>query len=340
VRWLQVEHDQAVILPAPAGRNRPAHVFQRSEIDAVNAAIAAGRPLLLRGEPGVGKSQLAKAAAFAMKRAFVPFVVDARTEAQDLLWHFDAVARLAEAQLFAALNAAGTDAAHLRDRLRVEHFVEPRALWWGLNWTGAAKRLAAVGKHRGAENDDGAQATPLSASWAAAGCRPENGTVVLIDEIDKGESDVPNGLLEALGAGEFTPPNLPPVVATANPLVMITTNNERTLPDAFLRRCLVLHMRLPEAPQALRAHLRRRGRAHFADREKTPDVTIQRAAKLVVADREQARTEHRLPLPGQAEYLDLLQAVTVQAPGDAAGQLAILKRVSVFALQKQADAGI
>jgi MoxR-like ATPase len=361
MKWLQLEHDDVVTLPAPAGRNPPAHVFSRGEIDAVNAAIAAGRPLLLRGEPGVGKSQLAKAAAFAMQRAFVPFVVDARTEAQDLLWHFDAVARLAEAQLLAALGpgaadggAAAADAGDVvatisgvrdevdvRERLRIEHFVEPRALWWGFDWLGATERMQAVLRHRGmAANDEPATATPLTDAWAASGCDPSNGTVVLIDEIDKGESDVPNGLLDALGSGEFRPPNLPAVAAKADPLVLITTNNERALPDAFLRRCLVLHLRLPEAPRTLRAQFRRRGRAHFPDPAITPDATLLRAARLVVDAREKAKAEHLLPLPGQAEFLDLVQAVTAQAPGDLKAQSAILKRVSAFALNKQADAGL
>lgn len=71
-------------------------------IDAVDAAIAAQRPLLVRGEPGIGKSQLARAAAKQLGRMFVGRVVDARTESSDLLWHYDAVARLADAQLAGA----------------------------------------------------------------------------------------------------------------------------------------------------------------------------------------------------------------------------------------------
>ena len=73
-------------------------------IDAVNAALAAGRPLLVRGEPGIGKSQLARGAAQCLERAYIQYVVDARTESRDLLWHFDAIERLTEAQLSGALK--------------------------------------------------------------------------------------------------------------------------------------------------------------------------------------------------------------------------------------------
>ena len=75
------------------------HKFDQRSVDAINAAIGSGRPLLVRGEPGVGKSQLAEAAAKKLERAFVSKVVDSRTESRDLMYEFDAVARLGEAQL-------------------------------------------------------------------------------------------------------------------------------------------------------------------------------------------------------------------------------------------------
>jgi hypothetical protein len=81
------------------------HLFEPRDIDAVNASLAAGRPLLVRGEPGAGKSQLARAAAQGLGRAFVSKVIDARTEARDLLWTFDAVRRLADAQVLGAGGA-------------------------------------------------------------------------------------------------------------------------------------------------------------------------------------------------------------------------------------------
>ena len=103
---------------------------------------------------------------------------------------------------------------------------------------------------------------------------PATGSVVLIDEIDKAEPDVPNGLLEALGNGQFTPQGFGrPVVASGiPPLVVITTNEERTLPDAFIRRCLVLHLDLPKEPDKLIAKLVERGKTHFGDIRWSPSL--------------------------------------------------------------------
>jgi len=321
------------------------HVLAAEEIDAVNAALAARRPLLVRGEPGIGKSQLARAAAKALGRVFLSQVVDSRTESRDLLWHFDAVARLADAQIFGALGAFGVrrappdpvqaaDAcaadwqvleAAARVRLAVSRYVQPRALWWAFDWSGALVQAHALGIESPPQPDEG---------------DPDKGALVLIDEIDKAESDVPNGLLEALGAGSFTPfGRQTPVTAVGEPpLVVITTNEERTLPDAFLRRCLVLHLRLPRERERLIDQLMGRAAAHFPGAD--PEI-LRRAADLLVEDREIARREHWLPLPGQAEYLDLVRAVLALAgagPG-AAGLTAadILDQVAGFVLRKHPE---
>jgi hypothetical protein len=121
----------------------PAHVFDANSIDAVNAALAARRPLLVRGEPGTGKSQLARAVAEYLGRPLITHVVDSRTEARDLLWEFDAVARLAEAQLQGALGRPGpVDEKALRAELAPERFVRPGALWWALNWESGTSRCS------------------------------------------------------------------------------------------------------------------------------------------------------------------------------------------------------
>src|SRR5690349_6852654 len=91
-------------LPATLGVPERAHVFSEREVIAVKTALAAHRPLLVRGEPGIGKTQLAEAAAIALKRPFVSFKVDSRTEPHDFLWHFDAIARLTETQLQGAFS--------------------------------------------------------------------------------------------------------------------------------------------------------------------------------------------------------------------------------------------
>ena len=129
---------------------------------------------------------------------------------------------------------------------------------------------------------------------------PANGAVVLIDEIDKAEADVPNGLLEALGDRSFQLQGHGRRVTAAGepPLVVITTNEERALPDAFVRRCLVHEMCLPDQESSLVDHLAVRGQAHF---ERADPATLTAAAKLVWSDRERARKQHWFPLPGQAE---------------------------------------
>lgn len=129
--------------------------------------LAARRPLLVQGEPGIGKSQLAKAVAKQLKRPYVQHVVDARTESRDLLWHYDAVARLAEAQLCGAL---GQREGGVRRRLAVGNFPRPGPLWWAFDWWDAARRAGEIGEGAPPKEND---------------ADPANGCVVLIDEIDK-----------------------------------------------------------------------------------------------------------------------------------------------------------
>jgi MoxR-like ATPase len=312
---------QAIDLDSPPGGPRQVHVISEREILAVLTAKAAGRALLVRGEPGTGKTQLAKAAAAALRRPFVPFTVDSRTEARDLLWKFDAVGRLAEAQV------RGAGAAPLEgdqaDPLATARFVQPGPLWWAFAWDQAYAQAARSKAPR---------------HVAAQGADPSNGVVVLIDEIDKAESEVPNGLLEALGAGAFTPQGFDaPVQSTGGPapLVFITTNEERGLPDAFLRRCLVLHLGLPDTRAGLIEHLVRSGKAHFG--EANEDL-LARAAALLADDRAAAEANNWRPPPGQAEYLDLVRAVIDLSHGDAAKQAEWLDKIKGYALHKHPSA--
>ena len=113
------------------------------------------------------------------------------------------------------------------------------------------------------------------------------------------------------------------------PLVIITTNEDRVLPDAFLRRCLVLHMSLPVTDDALRELLVKRGRSHFPE---ISENLLQDAANLLIEDRRTATT----PKPGQAEFFDLLRAVQmlVEQQVDTAENL--LKKVAGYTLKKHA----
>ncbi|MBK1647296.1 AAA family ATPase [Rhabdochromatium marinum] len=307
---------QRGVLPAQT------HVFDQASILAINAALASRRPLLVRGEPGIGKSQLAHATARCLKRPYLELVVDARTEARDLLWSYDAVARLAEAQLG---NPLKLEHKELEARLAVARYVRPGPLWWALNWESACKHPGCLAK-------------PI----CDAGEDVSNGCVLLIDEIDKAESEVPNGLLEALGNGRFVPFGEEHAVDAVGPppLVIITTNEERELPPAFLRRCWVLCLTLQDSRRGLEDDLRARALAHFPSLGEKPAAVavLDQAIKLVADQRIDAKTElpvsGPLPRPGVAELLDLLRAVTEMAPRSHKRQCEILDDIQEFALVK------
>jgi MoxR-like ATPase len=303
------------------------HLFDEESKLAIRAALAARRPLLVRGEPGVGKTQLAAAAAKVLLRPLLTKVVDSRTESRDLLWEFDAIMRLADAQIAGALSA-GTDHQKEESRrlLATGNYVRPGPLWWAFDWEDALRQAKRSN-------------SPIPLFDPSAD--PANGCVVLIDEIDKADSDVPNGLLEALGSGRFTPlGQTEPVMVrdVAPPLVVITTNEERVLPNAFVRRCLVLELKLPGDNEPLIAHLVRMAEAHFAKRIQSSNTLFIEAAKLLVADRRTAIEGNLSPLPGQAEYLDLLRAVFDLEKDSVEAQGKILESVAQYAVRKHGQA--
>lgn len=329
-KYLSIPPGHVTRHPARGATPALVHQFDRESIDAVNMALAAARPLLVRGEPGTGKSQLARAVSHELGRVLLTHVVDARTEARDLQWSLDSVARLAEAQVRGAEDPAAAPRAVASnpsraanvDRLDQRRFLQPEALWWAFDWPSARSQAELARR-----------SIPSSpASW-----KPADGCVVLIDEIDKADSSVPNGLLECLGSGRIHPPGYVESVAvdpTATPLVIITTNEERVLPNAFLRRCLVLRLGLPaldgtagDAP--LTEWLTERGRIHFPKCSR--DVLVE-AARQLCQDRKQL-LEQQLAPPGQAEYLDLLRALTQLEP-KSSNQLKLLGRLAGFALRK------
>lgn len=305
------------------------HVFPEDQVWAVRAALATGRPLLLRGEPGTGKSQLARAAAVVLRRPWVTYVVTSQSTSEDLLWDFDAVARLGNAQVLGA-TARGRSGSW-RNGLQPARYLKPGPLWWAFDWDGATRQLAHYHEKRTKPpfHDPGHS-------------DPANGVVLLIDEIDKADADLPNGLLDALGNGGFEPPHGVEAVrqdSAAPPLVVITTNEERELPAAFLRRCLVLNLALPTDPKELRSFLMDRGLVHFASLgDETGTALREKAAEMLIKERSEA-TSRGLPRPGQAEYLDLLRAVcgmTEKAAkaGTDRDPLVILNRVASLALTK------
>src|SRR5271168_782374 len=164
---------------------------------AVNAAITLQRPLLVKGEPGTGKTMLAEEVARAIGRPLVQWHIKSTTKAQQGLYEYDAVSRLRDSQL-GDENVAD-----------IAHYIKRGVLW--------------------------------EAFEAPAP------SVVLIDEIDKADIEFPNDLLRELDRMEFYVYETRETIrAKHRPVIVITSNNEKELPDAFLRRCFFHYIRFPD----------------------------------------------------------------------------------------------
>jgi len=164
---------------------------------AVNAAVTLERPILIKGEPGTGKTQLALEVARALDRPLFEWHIKSTTKAQQGLYDYDAVARLRDSQL-------GDDRVH-----DIANYIVRGRIWEAFE--------------------------------------SEVQPVLLIDEIDKADIEFPNDLLQELDRMEFFVYETKQLVkATHRPIIVITSNNEKELPDAFLRRCFFHYIRFPD----------------------------------------------------------------------------------------------
>ncbi|WP_029617543.1 AAA family ATPase [Pseudorhizobium marinum] len=177
------------------------YIADKDLLVAVNAAIQLERPLLVKGEPGTGKTELARQIASALGLQLIEWNVKSTTKAQQGLYEYDAVSRLRDSQLGdARVNDVG-------------NYIRQGKLWQAFT-------------------------------------APEK-TVLLIDEIDKADIEFPNDLLQELDRMEFHVYETGETVrAKVRPVVIITSNNEKELPDAFLRRCFFHYIRFPD-PETL-----------------------------------------------------------------------------------------
>lgn len=164
---------------------------------AVNAAVTLERPLLVKGEPGTGKTELARQIADSLDLPMIEWHIKSTTRAQQGLYEYDAVSRLRDSQL-------GEERVH-----DVANYIKKGKLWQAFE--------------------------------------AREKTVLLIDEIDKADIEFPNDLLQELDKMEFHVYETGQVVrADIRPIVIITSNNEKELPDAFLRRCFFHYIRFPD----------------------------------------------------------------------------------------------
>jgi MoxR-like ATPase len=165
---------------------------------AVNAAVVLGRPLLVKGEPGTGKTQLAEEVARSLQRPLYRWHIKSTTKAQQGLYEYDAVSRLRDSQL-------GDAKVH-----DIGNYIVKGRL------------------------------------WEAFECDVQ--PVLLVDEIDKADIEFPNDLLHELDRMEFYVYETRQWIKARNrPIIVITSNNEKELPDAFLRRCFFHYIRFPDA---------------------------------------------------------------------------------------------
>lgn len=225
---------------------------------AVNAAITLERPLLIKGEPGTGKTMLAEQLAESMGAKLITWHIKSTTKAHQGLYEYDAVSRLRDSQL-------GVDKVH-----DVANYIKKGKLWEAFE--------------------------------------SEERAILLIDEIDKADIEFPNDLLRELDRMEFHVYETHQTIkARHRPLIIITSNNEKDLPDAFLRRCFFHYITFPD-----RTTLQQIVAVHFPD---VREDVLSAALGTFFALRDAPGLKKK---PSTSEFLDwLLLLVNEGVPADA-----------------------
>ncbi|MDF3005587.1 MAG: hypothetical protein K0S22_2059 [Oscillospiraceae bacterium] len=227
------------------------YVASEQLMSAVNIAMALEKPLLIKGEPGTGKTMLAQAVSNALNRRLIIWNIKSTTKAQDGLYVYDVVQRLYDSQF------GGADVADI-------------------------KRYVKLGK--------------LGEAFSA-----EEDVILLIDEIDKADIEFPNDLLWELDRMEFHIPETgETITARKRPVVIITSNAEKELPDAFLRRCVFHYIEFPN--QELMADI---VRVHFPNLEQN---VLNAALAAFYRIRQLPALQKK---PATSELVDWIRALTL-----------------------------
>ena len=218
---------------------------------AVNASIALEKPLLVKGEPGTGKTELARQIASSLKLQIIEWSIKSTTKAQQGLYEYDAVSRLRDSQL----------GEEIKD---ISKYIKKGKIWESFETT--------------------------------------KKSVLLIDEIDKADIEFPNDLLQELDKMEFYIYETGEVVkANHRPIIIITSNNEKELPEAFLRRCFFHYIQFPEIDT-----LRKIVEVHFPDIKKS---LLETALKKFFQIREVPGLKKK---PSTSEALDWIKLLLVE----------------------------
>lgn len=253
--------------------------------DAVNVALALGQPLLITGEPGTGKTRLARSVAWELDLHYLEFHTKTTSTASDLFYHYDALRRFQDV--------------HAGDKKSLEEYITPTALGLAILLANPTEKAVEI------LPDDLKTAGPVR-------------SVVLIDEIDKAPRDLPNDVLDEIEKMKFRVKEAPwePFEADTayRPVILMTSNSEKNLPEAFLRRCVFYHIPFPDA-DTLKRIVRRR----FGDGK---DPAFSEAFLNAAVDRFEAiRNLHLKKKPATAEFLgwiSILKAlgVPLDKPGE------------------------